>query len=94
MTDSTQDMLAELRQRVVRIESRICRLGDHIGANLSDTVKQVRIADIDDTEVAVYLPALDIALSALLNLLKEKGKAGKIATVWFDSRQVAQFYIQ
>lgn len=90
----TQDLLLELRQRVTRIESRICRLGDHVGANLSDTVKQIRIVDVDDTEVAVYIPALDVALSALMSALRDKGKAGKIATVWFDGRQVAQFYPQ
>lgn len=64
-----EQMAAQTLQRVVRLETRMVQLGDHVGANLRE--KQRIDVVTDDDGVAVFIDAMDVSLSRILEEVKQ-----------------------
>jgi hypothetical protein len=62
---TAEQKLDEVLQRMVRTETRIVQLGDHVGANLRDRMR----IDVEPTResVVVYVDAMDVSLSRIQN---------------------------
>lgn len=60
---SPEEVLGEILDRVVRTETRVVQLGDHVGANLRSKQR----IDVEPTResVVVYIDALDVSLSRI-----------------------------
>lgn len=58
-------LLHELRDRAVRTESRIVKLGDHVGANLRTTQR------ITLTPQGVEIDSLDVSVSRILSEIEK-----------------------
>lgn len=65
------DLLKEINQRAVRLESRMVQLGDYVGANLRSKMR----VDVrrDGPEVWVDVDAVDVSLSRIHTALREAG---------------------
>lgn len=88
MTDSHIEIL----QRVTRIESRLCRLGDALSIDLRSSDKGMKLGTQTDTTVAVHTPVMDIALSQIGQFLTREGVEGKVALVYFRGALMARVY--
>jgi hypothetical protein len=88
MADAT---LNELRSRLTRVESRLCRIADHIGANVGSPDKELTIYEMTDTAVSIDTPAMDVTLSEIVNFLGRQGIKGKVAYIHFNNRIIARF---
>lgn len=87
MADAT---LNEIRQRLTRVESRICRMADFIGAKVGDPSKDLQIVpQPDDSFVVVTTPVLDVTISEVLHFLHKEGITGKVAYINFGGTDVA-----
>lgn len=86
MSDAT---LNELRQRLTRMESRVCRIADFLGAQVGSPSKALVLIGTTDTEVHVETPAMDVTLSELVQFLTKEGKGDKVAHVYHNHRLVA-----
>lgn len=82
----------ELLQRVVRIESRICRIADHWGIRTSSADKHMAIYYENAKIVNVDVIAMDTAISDILRFLREQGKQDKVAHIFFGGSQIATVY--
>jgi hypothetical protein len=85
-------LLIEIRERMVRTESRIVQLGDHVGANLR--TKQRIDIEVSDTgeDANVNIDSLDVSLSRIYTEMKDAGHAGLDADVYLDGVHVATLY--
>lgn len=61
----------ELMDRVIRIESRMVQLGDHVGANLR-TKQHIEFVDDERGVMGIQIDALDVSLSRILTELRQK----------------------
>lgn len=91
-TPTTDELLRELRQRVTRIESRIVRIGEHVGAPISNPLADMLIDCAEDGTLLMYPRAMDVSLSGLRAELRKKGMEDKIAEVWFGGHRVATIH--
>ena len=91
MSDQNQELLLELRRRVTRIESRLCRLADHIGAHVGMPDKDLTLIADTANWVGIDTPVMDIGLSDITQFLTKQGKQGKTAYVYFNGRFIARF---
>lgn len=89
MSDNT---LKEICQRVTRIESRVCRLGDLLGADLRANDKGLRLLSQTDVTVSLSTTAMDVTLSQIARFLTKEGIEGKVALVYFNGVLVARTY--
>lgn len=60
-------IVREVRQRVTRMESRICRIADHLKIDVRAPKDSLRIQHETADELELSVPILDIALSELLS---------------------------
>lgn len=75
------ELLHELRDRVIRTESRIVQLGDHVGANLR--AKQKIHPKVDGFgQWFVDVDSHDVSVSRILATLKERGITQRNVNVW------------
>ncbi len=86
------DQLTEVLQRVTRLESRLCRLGEHMGTSLRTTSKGLRITEHTEHAVSVATPALDIAVSEVHSWLRKQGIEGKVVLLYFRFQLIARLY--
>jgi len=84
-------ILVELRQRMTRVESRICRIGDHLSVQMRAPKDGLRVIRETAAEVDVSAPVMDITLSELVAGLRKLGIQGKTAHVYFEGRLQATF---
>jgi hypothetical protein len=63
MQRTTEELLAEVLQRSIRMETRMVQLGDHVGANLRE--KQRIEVEPTKESVVVYIDAMDVSLSRI-----------------------------
>ena len=61
----------ELMDRVIRIESRVVQLGDHVGANLR-TTQRIKILEVEAGVLQVNIDALDVSLSRIFAELRQR----------------------
>lgn len=54
----------EVMDRIIRIESRMVQLGDHVGANLR-AKQRITVEDAGGGNFAVHIDALDVSLSRI-----------------------------
>lgn len=86
------ELLLEVRQRLTRIESRICRLGNAAGVDTGTADKGLRILRQTEDTVSIATQAFDVGLSTIAHFLTKEGIEGKVALVYFEHRLVARFY--
>lgn len=86
------DTHKEILQRVVRIESRICRLGEAFGLGLRANVPGLRLGTQTDTSAVIHTPTLDIALSQIEHFLTANGIEGKVALIYYRGALKARIY--
>lgn len=95
MTTSIEELdliVREVRQRVTRIESRICRIADHLQVNLRPPKDGFCIRSETAEEIELSVPMMDISLSELLNYLHKEELDQKAVHVYFGGSQVATLY--
>jgi hypothetical protein len=85
-------IVREVRQRVTRMESRICRIADHLNINVRAPKDGFRIQHETADELELSVPMLDIALSELLSYLHKEELDQKTVHVYFGGSQVAMLY--
>lgn len=81
--------LNEIRQRLTRVESRICRIADYLGAPVGDPKKTLEITYETDAYVDVTTPVLDLTISEVIHFLHSAGKEGRVAYMYFKGQCVA-----
>lgn len=85
----------EMRQRVTRIESRICRIADALNVPTGDPSKTMWImptVHAHKNTVCIGTTVLDASISDVLRFLIREGIEGKVACVYFDGLLVARIY--
>lgn len=87
-----EHILKEIQQRVTRIESRICRLGDALDVPLRSTSKGLKLISAGPTAATVEAPALDVALSEIVRFLTELGIQGKVVSIKYQGAVIATIY--
>jgi hypothetical protein len=90
---TTETQLQQILDRVVRTESRLCRVADHIGLDVRSDNKNLRILDNSaDAYVSVSCTAMDVGYTKVINFLHKEGIEDKVANVYFGSRLIARIY--
>lgn len=84
--------LNEVRQRVTRIESRLCRMADALGISVGSPDKQMEVTQEVDDYVRMNIGQMDVTLSEIKMFLVKQGIQGKIALVSYANRAVATVY--
>lgn len=95
MTTSIEelDLIArEVRQCVTRIESRICRIAEHLQVNMRPPKDGFLIRSETAEDMELSLPMLDISLSELLNYLHKEKFDQKVVHVYFGGVRVVTLY--
>lgn len=87
-----QLLVREIRQRVTRMESRICRIADHLKIDVRAQKDGFRIQNETASELQLSVPMLDVALSELLRYLDKEELGQKAVHVYLGGRQVATLY--
>jgi len=78
----------ELMDRVIRLESRVVQLGDHVGANLR-TKQRIEIST-PDMNAIIHIDSLDVSLSRIYHEMSQyhertgQGCGGAIPVYWKD----------
>jgi hypothetical protein len=85
------ETVKEIRDRVVRLESRMVQLGDHVGANLRVRQK-IDIHHQEDGGIWVEIDSLDVSLSRIYTELQQKGIATAGITICHHGRDVATLH--
>lgn len=86
---NNEDALREVRQRVTRIESRICRIADFLGARVGNPSNELKITGVGVNGANIETPVLDVTLSEIIQFLTANGVADKVARVYFNGRLIA-----
>lgn len=84
------DFEQEVMDRVIRIESRMVQLGDHVGANLR-TKQKIDIRDAGDGKATVSLDSLDVSISRIRTELTGFGAEGPVP-IYHEGKLVAVLY--
>lgn len=75
---SMDDRIEEVRDRLIRMESRMVQLGDHVGANLRVREK-IDVKFDAQGEPYVEIDSPEQSLSRIVRIMREKGvKAGEV----------------
>lgn len=81
----------EILDRIVRIESRMVQLGDHVGANLRS--KQKIDVVLSQTGTVVVIDSLDVSASRIYTELAAKRvRTGEPVPVFHKNRLVMTLY--
>lgn len=81
--------LQEIRQRTTRIESRICRIADFLGARVGNPSTELKITGVGEKGANIDTPVLDVTLSEIVQFLTANGIADKVAYIHFNGRLIA-----
>ena len=87
-----ESIVRDIRQRVTRIESRICRIGDEMGISLGEPKKGLYVLNESEDEVKVSTLVMDISLSEVLHFLNSHGIENKDALVLYNGIEVARIF--
>lgn len=87
------NVVGEVRDRTVRMESRLVQLGDHVGANLR-TKQRIEILRDDVTlRHHVVIDSLDVSISRIFTELHQANVRGTTVGVLLDGHLVATLYL-
>ncbi|CAN7461849.1 hypothetical protein LJR130_003039 [Variovorax sp. LjRoot130] len=97
MAETAEQIATEIRDRVVRLETRIVQLGDYVGANLR-TKQRITIVPANSHSppgaVRVEIDAMDVSVSRILTELRQHGvKEGGPIDVFCDGRCVFTLHL-
>lgn len=70
MKDTVQSDVKEIKDRVIRMESRVVQLGDHVGANLRHKTRIGLIRDEATGQRHVEVDSYDVSFSRILTDLQ------------------------
>lgn len=85
----------EMRQRVTRIESRICRIADALNIATGDPSKTMWKTDEPNPVqgvVCISTSVLDASISDVIKYLTKEGMKDKVAWLYFEGQLVAVIY--
>lgn len=85
------ELLKEISERAVRLESRLVQLGDHVGANLR-TRQRIDIGYNEAHGVFVTIDSLDVSVSRIVAELAADGRQHRTVPVFLKGKQVATVY--
>lgn len=88
MKRTDNDMLQELLQRVVRVETRMMSLGTKLGFDLKDE-EYIEVYPAA-TPPCVVLQTLDVPYTSVIKAARRAGLHGKKITVYFDEQFIAE----
>jgi hypothetical protein len=91
MRDQEINVLMELRDRCVRMESRMVQMGDFVGINLRER-QRIEVKRDGQGDVFVEIDALDVSLSRVLISLREKGHRTGEVPVLLNGQRVATVF--
>jgi hypothetical protein len=86
------DMLGEIRDRTVRMESRLVQLGDHVGANLRQK-QEIRIYQQGEVWFA-EIDALDMSLARVFAMFQQQKVRAASAVLMCKGKRVALLDLQ
>lgn len=86
------DYEIEMRQRVTRIESRLCRIADGLNIPTADPAKSLKVMHVDPDSADLTTEVVDIGLSSIIRFLTKEGIQVRVARVYFENKLVAQVY--
>lgn len=85
----SENILRELRQRITRIESRVCRIGDHLGISVQLDKKKPVIVGSTNEIIEVEIPAMDLSLGNIIAFLRHEQLRDREAVVIFKGEEIA-----
>jgi hypothetical protein len=85
-------LLMEIRDRMVRVESRLVQLGDYVGANLRTRQKIDVERPGPDGVLTTTVDSLDVSIARIYAELASAGYVGKEADVYVEGEHVATLY--
>lgn len=71
--DELDQIAREIRQRVTRIESRICRIGDALDISLRNPKEGIRVISVSEEAIELSIDCFDVALSELISFVERSG---------------------
>jgi hypothetical protein len=84
--------MSEILDRVIRIETRLMKLGDVLGVNLRSKDK-ITVTHVHGKEYDVEISALDVSISAIISACKEQGISGILVNVHYGDDQIADVWV-
>lgn len=85
------EILQQILQRVVRIETRMIQLGDKLGVNLKGGGAPVPVYNIEAKTVDIG--AVDTALSSIINCAYTAGVREDWVEVFYRDERVGEVYV-
>ena len=85
------EKVQEILDRVIRTESRVVQLGDHVGANLRHKMR-IEIVRGPGNVTQIEIDALDVSLSRIVAELQRHQINAQAIGVWLEGRLVATVY--
>lgn len=89
MAYTDREVLNEVRQRVVRLETRLVVLAKGMGVDLSDQ----DYVEVNADDFTVDLLALDVSMSSVLNKCRRLNLHGKTVRVFYKNEPLAELYV-
>lgn len=80
-------VLKEIRQRVIRTETRIMSLGSKLGVDLKDTDNDDIMVDVGNRSVDIV--AMDVAITSIVNKCRALGLQNTHVIVYCHDKVVA-----
>lgn len=86
--DNDNKVLKEIRQRVIRTETRIMSLGSKLGVDLKDTDNDDIMVDVGNHIVDII--AMDVAITSIVNKCRALGLQNTHVKVYCHDKVVAE----
>jgi hypothetical protein len=86
-----EEKVQKILERVVRTESRVVQLGDHVGANLRQQ-QRIEIHNVGSNLWQVEIDAMDVSLSRIVSELRRRQIRAHAVGVWLEGQLVATVY--
>jgi hypothetical protein len=88
---NVEERIAELRDRLVRMESRMVQLGDHVGANLRVREK-IDVKRDAQGDAFVEIDSPEQSLSRIVRIMREEGVTAGEVPLLIGGLRVAVIY--
>jgi len=91
-TEEIDTIVREIRQRVTRIESRVCRLGDTLNIQLTNPKHGLQLIQETAEVVEISTAVMDITLSELTSYLQRQKLKNRDTDIYFEGQLIATLY--